>query len=200
MCQKYKAKYNLKGGHKLKIIAMKDLLGSRFIVVESEDEKYYYEGKTRYSKDKMVELPSKCSKYVDYRTTFIRLEQTITGKDGIEYAIAFIETGIFAIIPMSELEDIEEEKNVLSKEELLKEEFNLESFEEFEEVVGIAKLLTFSKEDEDWDTSDNIERFFTGQKRKQLELAVAYRSAIIAKGRDVKEATEELKTLTEKLL
>lgn len=200
MCQKYKAKYNLKGGYKLKVISLKDRLGARFRVSETEDEMYYYDGKTRYSKERMVELPSRLSKYVGYRTTFTRLEQTITGTDGIEYAIAFIKTGDFAFIPMSELEDIEEEKHVLSKEELLKKEFNINSSEEFEEVVAIAKLITFSKEDEDWDTSENIEKFFEDSKRKKIDLAIAFRNAAIAKGRDVKEATEELKTLTEKLL
>ena len=200
MCQKYKAKYNLKGGYKLKVISLKDRLGARFRVSETEDEMYYYDGKTRYSKERMVELPSRLSKYVGYRTTFTRLEQTITGTDGIEYAIAFIKTGDFALIPMSELEDIEEEKHVLPKEELLKKEFNINSSEEFEEVVAIAKLITFSKEDEDWDTSENIEKFFEDSKRKKIDLAIAFRNAAIAKGRDVKEATEELKTLTEKLL
>ena len=200
MCQKYKAKYNLKGGYKLKVISLKDRLGARFRVSETEDEMYYYDGKTRYSKERMVELPSRLSKYVGYRTTFTRLEQTITGTDGIEYAIAFIKTGDFALIPMSELEDIEEEKHVLSKEELLKKEFNINSSEEFEEVVAIAKLITFSKEDEDWDTSENIEKFFEDSKRKKIDLAIAFRNAAIAKGRVVKEATEELKTLTEKLL
>lgn len=200
MCQKYKAKYNLKGGYKLKVISLKDRLGARFRVSETEDEMYYYDGKTRYSKERMVELPSRLSKYVGYRTTFTRLEQTITGTDGIEYAIAFIKTGDFAFIPMSELEDIEEEKHVLSKEEALKKEFKLNSLEEFEEVIAIAKLITFSKEDEDWDTSENIEKFFEDSKRKKIDLAIAFRNAAIAKGRDVKEATEELKTLTEKLL
>ena len=200
MCQKYKAKYNLKGGYKLKVISLKDRLGARFRVSETEDEMYYYDGKTRYSKERMVELPSRLSKYVGYRTTFTRLEQTITGTDGIEYAIAFIKTGDFALIPMSELEDIEEEKHVLSKEEALKKEFKLNSLEEFEEVIAIAKLITFSKEDEDWDTSENIEKFFEDSKRKKIDLAIAFRNAAIAKGRDVKEATEELKTLTEKLL
>lgn len=201
MCQKYKAKYNLKGGYKLKVISLKDRLGARFRVSETEDEMYYYDGKTRYSKERMVELPSRLSKYVGDRTTFTRLEQTITGTDGIEYAIAFIKTGDFALIPMSELEDIEEEeKHILSKEELLKKEFNINSYEEFEEVVAIAKLITFSKEYEDWDTSENIEKFFEDSKRKKIELAITFRNVAISKGRDVKETTEELKTLTEKLL
>lgn len=185
----------------MKIIVLKELLGARFRVAESEDEMYYYEGKTRYTKEKMIELPSKRSRYVSNTlSTFTRLEQTIMGKDGIEYAIAFIKTGDFALIPMSELEDIEEEKHVLSKEELLKKEFNINSSEEFEEVVAIAKLITFSKEDEDWDTSENIEKFFEDSKRKKIDLAKTFRNAAIAKGRNVKEATEELKTLTEKLL
>lgn len=189
----------------MSIVVTKNNLISRFLKAEEEKgEKYYVQDNMMLSKEFGVVLPSKLARYVGYHLitdkVYTRLEATIIAEDGIEYTFVFDEKANWGLVPVNELEDVEDDSDILSIEQLIKKELDFDSFVEFEEIVNVSKLLTFSKSDEEWDTTKNIEKFFTDEKKKQLELGKAFREALIVRGKDVKEVIEQLTDLTKNLL
>lgn len=189
----------------MNVIVKKGKSHSRFILAELDEAgKWYHDGTMSYLKDEVVELPSKLVRYdgvmedLVHNKLYICLKNYITGTDGEEYAIVFNEAKAWVLVPTYCLIDVSSEEAFM--EDILKEELDIDSLKEFEEIIDIAKLLTFSKEDEGWDIKLNFDEFFEGQKRKQIELAIAFKQTLKAKRIDQNIAIETLKSLTEKLL